>query len=96
MKKPSFWSLLKKVHESEEGSVSLETVLIVGAIALPILIFLIYVAWPKIKKLFQHRRGEGGIRRAECRKLTPGTADAGHALVVDFDGGCGFHRHCPA
>jgi hypothetical protein len=52
MKKPSLWSLLKKVHESEEGAVSLETVLIIGAIALPILIFLIKIAWPKIKEYF--------------------------------------------
>lgn len=52
MKKPSLWSLLKKVHENEEGAVSLETILIVGAIALPILIFLIKVAWPMIKTYF--------------------------------------------
>ncbi len=52
MKKPSLWSVLKKVHENEEGSVSLETVLIVGAIALPILIFLTVVAWPRIKTYF--------------------------------------------
>jgi uncharacterized protein (UPF0333 family) len=43
---------MKKVHENEEGAVSLETVLIVGAIALPILIFLIKIAWPKIKEYF--------------------------------------------
>ena len=52
MKKPSLWKLLKKVHQSEEGSVSLETILIVGAIALPILIFLLYKAWPKIRDYF--------------------------------------------
>jgi hypothetical protein len=52
MKKPSLWNLLRKVHENEEGSVSLETILIVGAIALPILIFLVNVGWPKIKGYF--------------------------------------------
>jgi hypothetical protein len=52
MKKPSLWSLLKKVHENEEGAVSLETVLIVGAIALPIFIFLFKIAWPRIKAYF--------------------------------------------
>jgi len=52
MKKPSLWSLLKKVHQNEKGAVSLETILIIGAIALPILIFLIVVAWPKIKEYF--------------------------------------------
>ncbi len=49
-----FWlaDLLRKVHEDEEGAVSLETILIIGAIALPILIFLIKVGWPKIKGYF--------------------------------------------
>ena len=40
------------VHRDEGGSVSLETVLIVGAIALPILIFLIKVGWPMIQQYF--------------------------------------------
>lgn len=44
--------LLQRVHSDEEGAVSLETVLIVGAIALPILIFLISVAWPRIQEFF--------------------------------------------
>jgi hypothetical protein len=52
MKKPSFWNLLRAVHDSEEGAVSLETVLIIGAIALPILIFLIRYGWPMIKDYF--------------------------------------------
>lgn len=52
MKKPSMWSLLKRVHRNEEGAVSLETILIIGAIALPILIFLIKVGWPRIKEYF--------------------------------------------
>ena len=52
MKKPSLWSLLRAVHGNEEGAVSLETILIIGAIALPILIFLIKVGWPRIQKYF--------------------------------------------
>ena len=40
MKNNSLCDLLKKIHEDEEGSISLETILIIGAIALPILIFL--------------------------------------------------------
>jgi Flp pilus assembly pilin Flp len=52
MKKPSLGSLLRKVHQNEEGAVSLETILIIGAIALPILIFLIKIGWPKIKTYF--------------------------------------------
>lgn len=47
-----FWNLLRTVHQSEEGAVSLETILIIGAIALPILIFLITVGWPQVKKYF--------------------------------------------
>lgn len=45
-------SLFRNIHKSEEGAVSLETILIVGAIALPILIFLIKVGWPKVKGYF--------------------------------------------
>lgn len=44
--------LLKAVHEDDRSAVSLETILIIGAIALPILIFLIKVGWPKIKDMF--------------------------------------------
>jgi hypothetical protein len=49
---PSLRSLLRQIHEDEEGAVSLETILIVGAIALPILIFLIKVGWPRVKDYF--------------------------------------------
>ena len=52
MKNNSLWKLLKKIHEDEGGSISLETILIVGAIALPILIFLLTSAWPTIKNYF--------------------------------------------
>jgi hypothetical protein len=49
---PSLRGLLRQIHEDEQGAVSLETILIVGAIALPILIFLIKVGWPRIKSYF--------------------------------------------
>jgi len=52
-REPSLWSLLRKVHKDERGAVSLETILIIGAIALPILIFLIKVGWPAIKAYFE-------------------------------------------
>ena len=52
MKSPSLSRFLRKVHQDENGVVSLETVLIVGAIALPILIFLIKVGWPTVKSYF--------------------------------------------
>lgn len=44
--------LLGRVHRDEEGGLSLETILIIGAIALPILIFLIVVAWPRVQEFF--------------------------------------------
>src|SRR5438270_468124 len=37
--------LVKKVHRDERGAVSLETILIIGAIALPILIFVVKYGW---------------------------------------------------
>ncbi len=52
MKKSSLLTLLKAIHEDEAGSISLETILIIGAIALPILIFLLTSAWPSIKAYF--------------------------------------------
>ena len=52
MKHNSLLKLVKRIHESEEGSISLETNLIIGAIALPILIFLLVKAWPTIKAYF--------------------------------------------
>lgn len=52
MKKPSLRGLLRKVHDNQDGAVSLETILIIGAIAIPILIFLIKVGWPMIKSYF--------------------------------------------
>ena len=51
-KNVSLRSLLARVHRDEEGAVSLETILIVGAIALPILIFLFKVGWPRVKSYF--------------------------------------------
>ena len=49
---PVLRRLLKRVHRDERGAVSLETILIIGAIALPILIFLIKFGWPRIRDYF--------------------------------------------
>ncbi len=51
-KVPSLGELLQQVHEDQRGGVSIETVLILAAIALPILIFLIKFGWPRIKDFF--------------------------------------------
>ena len=48
----SLWSLLRKVHQDDAGAVSIETVLIIAAIALPILIFVIKFGWPRVRGLF--------------------------------------------
>ena len=50
MEKPLLWNLLKQVHNNEDGVISIETILIIGAIALPILIFLIVKAWPTMRE----------------------------------------------
>ena len=48
----AFRRLLARVHRDERGAVSLETILIIGAIALPILIFIIKFGWPRIRNYF--------------------------------------------
>lgn len=53
MPQPSLLSLLRKVHQDEEGTVSLETILIIGAIALPVLLFLLRYGWPAIRRYFE-------------------------------------------
>jgi hypothetical protein len=45
-------AILKRLHGDERGAVSLETVLIIGAICLPILIFTIKYGWPRIRDYF--------------------------------------------
>ena len=49
----SWRKLLSQVHHDERGQVSIETVLILAAIALPILIFVIKFGWPRIKTFFE-------------------------------------------
>lgn len=48
----SFRRLLQRVHNDERGAVSIETIMIIGAIAIPILIFLLRFGWPRIKNYF--------------------------------------------
>ncbi len=51
--KASLGNLLKRVHADERGAVSLETILVVAAIAIPVLIFILKVGWPKLKDMFE-------------------------------------------
>ena len=46
-------SLLTKLHSDENGAVSLETILIIAAIALPVIIFILKIGWPMIKEVFE-------------------------------------------
>lgn len=48
----SFAQLLRQIHRDERGGVSIETILIIAAIALPILIFIIKFGWPRIRSWF--------------------------------------------
>jgi len=50
--KSSLVGILRKLDRDERGAVSFETILIIAAIALPILIFLLRVGWPRIKALW--------------------------------------------
>ena len=50
--KPSLWKLLQRVHNDERGAVSIETILVLAVIAIPILIFILKFGWPKIKEVF--------------------------------------------
>ncbi|MEO8499112.1 MAG: hypothetical protein ABI614_28945 [Planctomycetota bacterium] len=59
----SLWGLLRRIHRDEKGAVSIETILIIAAIAIPILIFIIKFGWPRIKTWFNQGMDEleGGM-----------------------------------
>ena len=44
--------LMRRIHNDEKGAVSIETVLIIAAISLPILFFILKFGWPKVKEFF--------------------------------------------
>ncbi len=48
----SLRKIFQKLHRDERGVVSLETVLIIAAVALPVLIIIIKFGWPRIKSYF--------------------------------------------
>ena len=54
----SFRGLMRRIHNDERGAVSLETILIIGAIAIPILIFIVKIGWPKVRDMFDNRMDE--------------------------------------
>jgi Flp pilus assembly pilin Flp len=42
----------RRLHRDERGAVSLETILIIGAVSLPILIFVVKYGWPRVRDYF--------------------------------------------
>ena len=48
-----FGRLLRRLHRDERGALTLETVLIIAAIALPVLIVIIKFGWPAIRGYFE-------------------------------------------
>ena len=80
MNRASVWCrLLHRLHRDQRGAVSLETILIVAAIALPILIFILKFGWPKIRNYFNtgmdnlenegNRVHDGGQGRHLARRI---------------------------
>ncbi len=61
MKKSLLGKLLARVHADEQGAVSIETVLIIAAIALPILIVLYKVVWPRLERYVNRNLEELGV-----------------------------------
>ena len=44
--------VLRRLHRDERGALTLETVLIIAAIALPVLIVIVKYGWPAIRNYF--------------------------------------------
>jgi Flp pilus assembly pilin Flp len=63
--KASFRRLLRRIHENEQGAVSIETILIIGAIAIPILIFILKFGWPKIRDYFNEGMNDLEAERSD-------------------------------
>lgn len=70
----TIWGLVKKVHNDERGAVSIETILVIAVIALPILIFILKYGWPKIKDVFEKglKATEGQIDTTTGGEYTSG------------------------
>jgi len=61
MKKSLLATPFEKVHADEQGAVSIETVLIIAAIALPILIFLYIRVRPRLQNYLNQNLEELGV-----------------------------------
>lgn len=43
---------LRRIGADERGAVTIETILLIGAVAIPVLIFLLRFGWPKMRDTF--------------------------------------------
>jgi len=68
--------LLARIHRDEQGSVSIETILIVAAIAIPILIFILKFGWPRIKDFFDRGMDDLGTTADSIKNGTGTTGVA--------------------
>lgn len=66
-------ALLKRLHQDDRGSVSIETILIIAAIAIPILIFILKFGWPKIKDFFDRGMTDLGTTADSIKNGTTNT-----------------------
>jgi Flp pilus assembly pilin Flp len=64
-------NLFRRLLHDEKGAVSVETMLIIAAIALPILIFIIKFGWPRIRDFFD--RGMDNLEGEATNAGTTGT-----------------------
>lgn len=65
--RPSLWQVLRDVHHDDRGVVSLETVLILGAVAIPVLIVIVKFGWPEVKTFFD--RGMNDLDKSTQRAI---------------------------
>ena len=83
--------LLKKIHNDEGGSVSIETILIIAAVAIPILIFILKFGWPKIKEFFDD--GMTDLEGTRENVVNGGTGVYVSGLVGQNGGGTVLNCH---
>lgn len=50
----NFHQLVRELHQDRRGAVSLEVILIIGAIVLPILTYILKFGWPTIRDYFNN------------------------------------------
>lgn len=68
MKSLAAWQrTMKRIHRDEDGAMSLETILVIGGISIPILIFILKVGWPRIRTFFSGGMDDLEVERANTQ-----------------------------